>query len=680
MFLTRSLYAIGISALLVFLAGCNTQNSGKKGAAATPQPQSQSHSLDLSLASLYSGVVSKSTASKTLMAVDSILEGELEAYNYSTGQTSNFSWSATLDETALSVTSTKTVTLEPGSYRFSMLLSNEGYQYAGESFATVVDGNATDIPMTLSPIIGDTVVDVSVISTLADYHFSYDATELASLTLPKLGITVDGGVEQIFTINKSTGLTNSYINLSEGSHTIELALYDSSEKVGRSIEAQESVTIVYGSPLTMDIVPLHAETAFVFNTTDGNATITTVIPSDIIGITGESNLQTLFTITDGGTSYEQNMTIYTENNTTYGTITLDPLNYGNYAMQLVFSDVTDPFNPIGSCLMDNVLLDKNGATVQCSVTVATPSLAGGSILASVGINVYDTVSLPISGALVYANNELIGITGSGTFGTEGFLAVDLPAGDVLLRAETNSSYGEINTTLNPLDVANFDLIVGDSSTADTLDLFGDSSAVALYTLDTDRNDLGGVYDTNYSGTSLTSAKINNGVTYLDSADYVQLTTPLPALPEYSVSLFTDATGAASGESWTYGQLVSFAENNGIYLHIYEDRFVLEHNQSDWSSVSLSSPSTISSLGNGFHHIVVTADGTTLRMYIDGALEVSTAYDGTALAKGTGDLIGNRRYYSTQPTLYNAPNGTIDQLRIFNRAVTQDEITQLLNEH
>ncbi len=677
MSLTKTLYALGISVFLVFLTGCNTQSS--KGDGTQTASTSQSHTLDLSLASLYSGVVSKSTVSKTLSAVDSILSGELEAYNYTTGETATYSWSATLDETALSVTSTKTVTLTPGSYRFSMLLSNEGYQYAGESYATIVDGNATDIPMTLAPVIGDTIIDVSVISTLADYHFNYNAAELASLSLPKLGITVDGGLEQIFTINPSTGLTDSYVNLSEGAHTIRLALYDGTNQVGRSVETQENVTIVAGSPLTMDIVPLHAETAFTFNTIDGNATITTAIPSEIVDITGLTNLQTVFTITDGGASYEQNMTIYTENNITYGAVTLDSINYGTYAMQLIFSDITAPASPIGSCLMDNVILDKNGSTVECAVSITTPSLASGNILASVGINVYDMAALPVAGATVYANGELIGITGSGTFGTEGYLSVDLPAGDVLLRAETNSSYGEVNTTLSALDVKNFDIVVNQSGTSTLFDLFGDGSSVALYTFDTDRNDMGGYYDTNFTGTTLTSAHIDNGVQFLALDDRIELTTAFPPLPEYTISLFSDATESIYSGITHSASFISFKQNSALNLSIYQDRYVLEHNQSNGIGIQLTSASTISSLGGGFHHISVTADGSQIRMYLDGVLDANTTYDGTIAGLGFGDLIGNNRYDSSGHPLYDAPNGTLDQLRIFNRAVTQDEITQLLNE-
>jgi len=685
MFLTKSLYALGISALLVFLAGCNAQNDGGEGSTGTTA-SSQSHVIDLSLSSLYSGVTSKSAAAKQTTAVSSVLTGTLQAINYTTNKITNYDWSATLDESALTIQSIKTLTLEPGSYHFTLLLSDASYQYAGDSYATITDGNASDISMTLAPVIGDTVIDISAVSTLSDYHFTFDTEDLSSIYSPKLGITVDSGLEQIFTINKLTGLTDSYLNLPEGPHTIKLALYEDTEQVGRSIPEQENVTIVAGSPLTMNIVPLHAETTFTFDVTTGGAIIKTIIPNEILEIAPIQDLDVILTLTDGNTSYEKNMNLGTENNTTYGitsfgSVTSDPLAYGDYAMQLEFIDITNPSIPIGSCLMDNIALDKNQSNFECSVSVSNPTLASSTILASVGINVYDTDSYPVSGALVYANDAFIGITGNGTFGTAGYLAVDLPSGELTIKAIMGQDYGSIDTTLNPLAVKNFDIILNQSGTANSFDLFGDSSAVALYTFDTDRNDIGGTYDTNYTGTTLSSAHIENGVAFLTSNDSLKLLTPLPSLPQYSVSLFTDANTSASGNGWELGQLLYLTENNSLSLYVWEDLYVLEHNQSNGQVVTLFSNSTISSLGGGFHHITVTADGSNLKMYLDGSLDANTTYDGTnaAITYPYGDWIGNHPYYYGQDEFYNAPNGIIDQLRIFNRAVTQDEINQLLNE-
>lgn len=676
MFLTRSLYAAGISVLLVFLAGCNTQNSGGKNS----QPASsasQSHSLDLSLASLYSGVVSKSTASKHTTTVSSVLTGSLQAINYTTNKITNYDWSATLDDTTLTVHSIKTLTLEPGSYHFTLLLSDSSYQYAGDSYATITDGNVSDISMTLAPVIGDTVIDVSAVSTLSDYHFTFDSSELSSIYSPKLGITVDGGLEQIFTINKLTGLTDSYINLSEGSHTIKLALYEDTEQIGRSVEAQESVTIVVGSPLTMDIVPLHAETAFSFDVVTGGAIVKTILPNEILDIAGPVDLNVILTLTDGNTSYEKSMSINAEDNITYGItsfgpVTSDPIAYGDYAMQLLFIDTTNPSIPLGSCLMDHITLDKNGSSIECSVSVSNPSLASSSILASVGINVYDTSSYPVGGALVYANDELIGITGGGTFGTEGYLSVDLPSGDLTIKAVTGNDYGIINTILNPLDIKNLDITVNQSGTANIFDLFGDGSIVATYTFDTDGSDLGGTYNASLVNATLASAKINNGLNIDSFGDYAYIGTPLPALGQYSISLFveTNSTGVLEGE------VFSLNYNNNITLETSGDtingfKYLFYHAQSNSSVAFIESNSTFGV--DQMHHISVTADLNTISLYVDGVLEGNTSYDGTSLTSLFTDTIGGDD--SNISTFY----GKIDQLRIFNRAVTQNEINQLLNE-
>jgi len=667
MSLGKVLYAIGITVFVAFLAGCNTQNSSENNAATTPA--SQSLSIDLSLSSLYSGISSKSTASKTVAAVSSVLTGELQAINYTTNKITNYDWSATLDEATLSVQSIKTLTLEPGSYRFTLLLSNTSYQYAGNSYATITDGNTSDIPMTLAPVIGDSVINVSAISTLSDYHFTYSASDLVSINTPKLGISIDGGLEQIFTINKITGLTDSYINLPDGLHTIKLALYENTNQVGRSVIEQENVTIIAGSPLTMDIVPLHAETAFTFSTIGGSATVKTIIPSEILAIADILDLDVLLTLTDGGTSYEKSMSLYTENNITYGitsfgSVTSDPLTFGDYAMQLLFLDSTNPSIPIGSCLMDNISLDTNSSTLECSVSVSNPSIANGGILASVGINVYDISSLPVAGATIYANGKLIGITGSGVFGTEGFLAVDLPAGDTILKAETNTSRGEVSTTLNPLDIRNFDIIVSENNgTASIFDLFHDGSAIATIPFDVDGRDLGGIHNAHLiNGAAIGSAKIDNGLVIDSNESYVEINTSLPYLQHYSISLFVQID-----TTFHYGNILAFDGNNDISIEFINNKYVFGHMQSSGIGPLAESNTTFTT--GEMHHIVATADGTFLRLYVDGLLEASTAYDGTTLPGNTYDSMGSLFF-----------TGKIDQVRIFNRAVTQDEILQLINEY
>ncbi len=455
MYKRNVIYVLSVMVLSLFLVGCGGSSNEKETNSA--ETLKVERSVDLSLAALFAGKVNGNKAPVYTRALK-IVTGSLQAYNHTTGITENFSWSAYLNEADFNVTSNKTIVLEPGDYTFTMLLNDTNRQYVGTASMSVTDGSTNIIPLTVSPVIGDTIVDVSVAANLAAYKFSYATSELSALANPQIGITIDGGVEEIFTINPTTGLSQTYLNLSDGAHSIQLALYDGNIQVGKSVAAQESVNVVAGSPLNIDIVALHGATQFSLSETDSNATVKANVPQEVIDEIGIGNLQVIMTLSDGNTTvYENNMSIGVENNTTYATTTFTNMQYGTYNFQLTFNDLSDTSVPVGSCLMENVVLDLNGSTQNCAITLQRRSVLGGNLLATVGINVFNTNNEPVAGASVYANNALIGITGSGSFGTSGYLKTYQVAGNVVFRAEDATNFGEVNTTLTPLSVKNFDI-------------------------------------------------------------------------------------------------------------------------------------------------------------------------------------------------------------------------------
>ena len=451
----RGITVVSITFMVLTFLGCNSSGGGGNSGGTKVET-----SMDLSLAALYTGKSSKITTGKELNAATTILLGELQAENHTTGTTETFTWSAYLDEADLNMTSNKTIALAPGDYTFTMVLSNDDYQYAGEAFYEIVDGGQHTIPLTIKPIIGDTNIDVSVVGELAGYKFKYATSELTDITAPQLGVVVDGGAEQMFTINPDTGLTDAYLNLTNGSHTIHLNLYDANVQIGRSVPEQESVTIVAGEPFSIDLIALHGEAEFVFSVEDGNATVTANVPAEVIEEIGLDKLQVVLLLSDNNsTTHEEVMTLTTENNATTASVILEGLQYGTYAMQLKFNNTDDTQVPVASCLIDSVILDKTGSTVDCTLTLQKRAIIGGNLLATVGVNVFNTSYEPIAGAKVYANDTLIGLTGSGSFGTKGYLKMYHTAGDVTLKAEDINMTGSKNVTLEPLSVNNHDIIL-----------------------------------------------------------------------------------------------------------------------------------------------------------------------------------------------------------------------------
>jgi hypothetical protein len=77
--------------------------------------------------------------------------------------------------------------------------------------------------------------------------------------------------------------------------------------------------------------------------------------------------------------------------------------------------------------------------------------------------------------------------------------------------------------------------------------------------------------------------------------------------------------------------------------------------------------TAAAPGSGWHHVAYTFDGTTRRLYVDGAEKNSstTAGDTGAVAEGHVGSYGTQHFA-----------GTLDELRLYRRALTAGEVGQL----
>jgi hypothetical protein len=74
-------------------------------------------------------------------------------------------------------------------------------------------------------------------------------------------------------------------------------------------------------------------------------------------------------------------------------------------------------------------------------------------------------------------------------------------------------------------------------------------------------------------------------------------------------------------------------------------------------------------GSGWHHVVYTFDGTTRRLYVDGTSRGTSTMAGETGAVTEGHVGG----FGTQMFA-----GTVDEIRVYDRAITADEVTALSN--
>ena len=77
------------------------------------------------------------------------------------------------------------------------------------------------------------------------------------------------------------------------------------------------------------------------------------------------------------------------------------------------------------------------------------------------------------------------------------------------------------------------------------------------------------------------------------------------------------------------------------------------------------------------HLVITVDGTTVKGYVNGSQLGSTGTSSQSLAAGVNAFVlGN---YGATTGAAQQFDGTIDQVRIFNKAISASEVTTLYNE-
>ena len=91
-----------------------------------------------------------------------------------------------------------------------------------------------------------------------------------------------------------------------------------------------------------------------------------------------------------------------------------------------------------------------------------------------------------------------------------------------------------------------------------------------------------------------------------------------------------------------------------------------------TSTSVSAVTSTNTYGdNEWHHLVAIKGSSTNYLYIDGGAEVKYVATTNGINHSTGVRFGNSR------TIFY--NGDIDQVRIFNKALSASEVTTLYNE-
>lgn len=144
---------------------------------------------------------------------------------------------------------------------------------------------------------------------------------------------------------------------------------------------------------------------------------------------------------------------------------------------------------------------------------------------------------------------------------------------------------------------------------------------------------------------------------------------------YTVSAWFKAPSSAMGNRAIFDDYNYANSNLGLYLYDGVMNFFARYNNSNTSGIY---SGTVTYNDNNWHHVVATSDQTTGKLYIDGQLISSGAMPSPSYSGGSPvPSIGKQQHPGS--STYSWFDGSIDQVRIFDHAITAAQVTALYNE-
>ena len=256
-----------------------------------------------------------------------------------------------------------------------------------------------------------------------------------------------------------------------------------------------------------------------------------------------------------------------------------------------------------------------------------------------------------------ANTEVI-VPESGILATEDYVDNNSDIGAI-------TSYSQISGT---------NTIEGIELTNSIHNVFNDGSAVATYQLNGNANDLGGTYNGTYNGT-YEEGKFGQAGKFNGSNTFGTGIVTNPSVVTFSLFVkFNVLTNGQiilskrSTDGSTYGR--------GFNLFLANNKIEVEENNGVTGTANIVSNENI--VAGEWYHIILERNNALNKLIINkinnstGAAKIFL--EGTSGLNIGGGAAAGLRYYTAIGF-----NGLIDQVRIFNRALTKSEINTLYTE-
>ena len=202
---------------------------------------------------------------------------------------------------------------------------------------------------------------------------------------------------------------------------------------------------------------------------------------------------------------------------------------------------------------------------------------------------------------------------------------------------------------------------------DTTDIFKDRSGVALYSLDYDASDTGGA-----------SGKFGEAAIFNGSSSYINLGDPTSGITtaNYSISFWVNTTSTST--SYLISKyLTDGLDSTDVFRVMNLSGGTISFRTSTFGGGSARDITSTTSINDGnWHHILFTVTPSTSKLYIDGTQEGgdSTLYTAVTPSTVTRNVTVGRHDAGD-----NYFNGKIDQVRIFDKAISAEDVATLYAE-
>jgi chitodextrinase len=392
--------------------------------------------------------------------------------------------------------------------------------------------------------------------------------------------------------------------------------------------------------------------------TSGNYTFKTAVASDVTAptvptsVTATNVTQTALTLSWGASVDNVAITGYRvfRNGTQIGTVTGTSFNDSGLTKATSYTYTVDAYDAAGNrSALTSGRVVTTLANVAPSVTVSTITVSGAAPAAAIYIPVTATDPDGTITSVAFYN-------GSTLIGTDDFFPyvytwnnVAVGAYNITARATDNdgavSTSNIVTVTVSPPPTSTTLLrywTLDQTSGTTAADVSGNSGSATLV-----------------GGPTWTTGVVGNGLDFNGTSAYLNAGNIGPA--KFSLSAWVNVSTTATSD-WhaivikqnSYG----FEMSNGrVYASV--------GNGSAWTNtVQATIPSGV------WKHIVQTYDGTTNRLYIDGALVASGAgaFTNSSANLLIGSWNGSSEYFK----------GKIDEVRVYNGALTATEVSLLFN--